>query len=419
MISPSPTVLQNGIPPSVQQPSDRSVAIRSATLQAARKVFLRACSTLQPENWDGQETILQAVDAQGWEVVSKLAVQHGLLGLVSRSLDWAHERTGIGIPILNPARAWRQAQLIQMLVYRKAARRVAEALAARDIRFVIFKGEALVEQVYGDLSLRTFRDCDILVAREQLDAAYAILGDLDYRLACHESLQEYLAWGKSGANMSHSDGSSVDLHWAIQGYEMSPSDPEIIWRHCRPPEASRGLPGWRMSPALTLINVASHFQVHEYQEIKPLVDFYQTAVKLGTHVDTDELLRTAGALNMLQTVDLTARLCERLFIPNSLVGRLAVGAPSMNTRLACSLLTPESLLRLEAIRPVERRLRGLICHGAISSSAKAFRKMLIPKARELELRFGRRFDLGMYPRYYLAQAYRLVARSRKPFSDLV
>jgi hypothetical protein len=45
--------------------------------------------------------------------------------------------------------------------------------------------------------------------------------------------------------------------------------------------------------------------------------------------------------------------------------------------------------------------------------------MLIPKAYELELRFGRRFDLGMYPRYYLVQAYRLVRRSRKPFSELV
>jgi len=44
--------------------------------------------------------------------------------------------------------------------------------------------------------------------------------------------------------------------------------------------------------------------------------------------------------------------------------------------------------------------------------------MLIPKARELELRFGRPFDFAMYPRYYWVQAYRLVARSRKPFSDL-
>jgi len=44
--------------------------------------------------------------------------------------------------------------------------------------------------------------------------------------------------------------------------------------------------------------------------------------------------------------------------------------------------------------------------------------MLLPKASELELRFGRRFDLNMYPKYYAIQAYRLLGRTRKPFSDL-
>jgi hypothetical protein len=218
--------------------------------------------------------------------------------------------------------------------------------------------------------------------------------------------------------MCHPDGSSVDLHWAIQGYEMRASDPEIIWNHCRPPEPLQDLPGWRMSPELTLINVAAHFQVHEYEEMKSLVDFYLATAVLGPRIDVDELFKTARALDMLPTIDIAARLCQRLFIPNPLIERLATRAPSIQARFACSMLTANSLLRIENIRPTERRLRGLICSGAMSSSAKAFRKMLVPKARELELRFGRRFDLGMYPRYYAVQAYRLFGRTRKQFSDL-
>jgi hypothetical protein len=391
---------------------------KSATIQAAHRVFLRACAALRPQDWEGQEATLRAVDAPGWELVSRLAVQHGLSGLVARNLDWAHQRTGILIPVLGRMSAWRRGQLVQMLVYRKAARRIGEALTAGGVRFAIFKGMALVEQVYGDLSLRAFRDCDILVDRDRLDAAYAILQDLGYSLALHESLQDYLVRHKSGANMSHPDGSSVDLHWAIQGYEMPPSNPEIIWRNCRPQETSRELPGWRMSPELTLINVAAHFQVHEYEELKPLVDFYLTAVTLGAQIDIENLLRTARSLHMLQIVDLAARLCERLFIPNPLIQRLAVGAPSIHARLACSILTEASLLRLEKLPPTERRLRGLICSGAVFSSAKAFRKMLVPTAGELELRFGRHFEFSMYPRYYAVQAYRMFGRTRKPFSDL-
>jgi hypothetical protein len=390
----------------------------TSTLAAAHQVFLRACTSLQPADWDGQETVLRAIDADGWGVVSRLAVQHGLLGLVAGSLDWAHQRTGVPIPILERMTAWRHGQLLQMLVYRNVARQAAEALAAGGIRFVIFKGVALVEQVYGDLSLRAFRDCDILVDRDRLEAAYAILEDLGYALGIYPTLQDYLVRGKAGIDLRHSDGSMIDLHWAIQGYEMLPSDPEIIWSHCRPRETSEELPGWRMSPELTLINLATHFQVHEYQEIKPLVDFYHAAVRLGPRIDIDELFRTARTLNMLHPIDLAARLCERMFVPNPLVARLAVGAPSVHTRLACRILTTESLLQLDTIRPTERRLRSLFCYGAISSSARAFRKMLAPRARELELRFSRPFALGMYPRYYWVQAYRLVARSRKPFSDL-
>jgi hypothetical protein len=391
----------------------------TSTIKAARKVFLRACSALNPTDWDGQETLLRTVDPKGWELVSKLAVQHGLLGLVGRSLDWAHQQTGVPIPVLQRMTTWRQGQLVQMMLCRNIARRTTGALSADDICFVLFRGVALVEQVYGDLSLRGFRDCDILVHREQLEAAHSMLRNLGYSFTQYDNLQDYLARDKSGGNMSHPDGSSVDLHWAIQGYEIPPSDPDIIWRHCRPAETSAELPGWRMSPELTLILLATHFQVHEYQEIKPLVDFYHAAAKFGTLINLDELFATARALNMLQPIDLATRLCRRMFVPNPLIARLAVDAPSIHTRMACRTLTEKSLLRLDTIRPTERRLRSLLCYGAISSSGKAFRKMLVPKVRELELRFGRPFDLGMYPRYYWVQAYRVLSRSRKAFSDLV
>jgi hypothetical protein len=389
----------------------------SATLEPARKVFLRACTTLNPRHWDGQETILRAVDVPAWGFVRDLAVQHGLLGLVARNLDWAHRRTGLPIPILDRARDWRHGQLLQMLVQRSAVRRVAEALSRRGIRFVIFKGMALVEEVYGDLSLRVFRDCDILVDRDRLEAAHAVVQRLGYSFTDVGGLQECLARGKSGANLSHVDGFSVDLHWAMRGYEMPPIDPKLIWRHCRPPQPSQDLPGWRMSPELTLISLASHFQVHEYEEMKPLVDFYLAAVRLGPRISADALLETARTLGMAQNVDLAARLCQRLFMHHPLVARLAAGPPSLHTRLALRLLRAENLLRREKILPTMRRLRGLVCHDAPSSSARAVRKMLMPKAHELELRFGRPFHLAMYPRYYLAQTHRVLARSKMPLSD--
>ena len=74
---------------------------RTATLEAAHQVFLRACTSLQPAECSGQGAALRAVDADAWPVISRLAEQHGLLGLVVLSLDWAHQQTGVPIPILE------------------------------------------------------------------------------------------------------------------------------------------------------------------------------------------------------------------------------------------------------------------------------------------------------------------------------
>ena len=156
-----------------------------------------------------------------------------------------------------------------------------------------------------------------------------------------------------------------------------------------------------MSPELSVINLATHFHRHQFQELKPLIDFYTTAIKFGAQINVDELLRTARALGMLPMVDLAARLSERSLIPNPLVHRLAVGAPSIRTRLACARLTERKLLRIERSNPIKNRLRRLIYSGTLTATARAFRTMLLPRARELEARFNRPFSPGMYPRYYM------------------
>ena len=113
-----------------------------ASSEAAHKVFVRACTALEPAHWAGQDAALRAVDEAGWETISALAVRHGLTGLVARGLDWARDQTGIEVPILARLTAWRQGQLIQLLKHRSAARRVTEGLAAEGVRFGVWERAA-------------------------------------------------------------------------------------------------------------------------------------------------------------------------------------------------------------------------------------------------------------------------------------
>jgi hypothetical protein len=170
-----------------------------------------------------------------------------------------------------------------------------------------------------------------------------------------------------------------------------------------------------MSPELTLILLATHFCAHQFREIKPLVDFYMTAAKLHDGIDVDELFKAANALSLRQTVDLAACLCNRMFAPNPLIRRLSAQAPRLRTRIASAMLTDRVILDRDSTFTVGNRLRRVVFGGTLSSSFKAFRRMLIPKAGELELRFKRPFDAAMYAQYYFVQLHRLVMRSKRPF----
>lgn len=397
--------------------------MRSTSTGAAGETFLQVCTVLDPSDWDGRRNVLARLDAAGWETVGKLAVDYGMVGLVARSLEWASQRLGVNIPILDRMVAARRGLLVEMMVRRDAARQVGEALAARNIRFVIYKGAVLSDEVYGDLSLRAFGDCDVLVPPNQFEAAHDALRELGYALTSDVRLEDFLLSKRNDpgmkheASMYHPRGLVVDLHWSPFGLELLPKDPEVIWRYCGPPEWATVLPGWRYSPELTLINSATHLYSHGFQELKPLIDFYVTAVNWGDRIDIDRLFSTARAIGMLPMVDIAARLCERMFAPHLLVQRIAAGPPSLRARIACATMQGRLL------RPERGTFGGLFRRlfycGTPSSAARAIRIPLFPSAGQLEVRFRRPFSLFMYPRYYLVQVYRILSRSKKKFSAFV
>ena len=379
-----------------------------------QEVFLRACAALSPADWADHEQAIRGLDAAGWLNISSVAERHGLVGLVSRSLDWADQELGVLIPVRERLARRRQDQLLQLLARRSSARQAANALVARNITFVLYKGVALADEVYGDLSLRAYGDCDILVRPDDVDSAFNALQDIGFVAAASTSVARQIANGSTAIAMKRSQA-SVDLHWTLSADRLFMKDMDIIWAHCGPPRDANALPGQRMSPELTLVNLAEHFCRHSFLELKPLVDFRFAAVKYGAIVDPDTMHRLARSLELHSMVDLTARLSEKLLLPHPMTARLISGAPGFRTRIAGAVLTDRALVRTRDPRPTESRLRRLAFGGTVSAALRALRTMLLPRLRDIESRFQRPFDLRMYPQYYMIQVRRVLTRSRKSF----
>jgi hypothetical protein len=100
---------------------------------------------------------------------------------------------------------------------RAETRRLCDLLAARDIRALPLKGPLLAADIHGDVGLRDTEDVDLLVPRERLHDAAALLREDGYR------------WGtdplRTGGlpdlhlRMTHPDRPAVELHWRVHWYE--------------------------------------------------------------------------------------------------------------------------------------------------------------------------------------------------------
>jgi len=379
---------------------------------AADKVFLRGCAVANPDDWSGQEEALRKLGNMEWRSVAALAVQHGFAGLLARNLSWAQDKAGMRVPILEELAALRRGQLVQHLARRAAARKAGEALALKGIPFVFFKGVVLAEEFYGDLSLRGFRDCDVMVPRERVDEAYAVALELGYVLCQFDHVRNFVALGAHAAGMSHPEGTGLDLHWSIATDVLEPEKVANIWRHCVPAASDAHLPGLRLSPEMTLIHLAKHFHSHQYGSVKPLVDFQVAARKLGPHIDMGELTATAQALDLLPLVDIAATLCERCFITGSLPPALTSRAPTLQARLAHRFVSDGLILHAHKRSRLGNWIRYLLAAGSLATSARSILEILVPGKLVLVQFFNRPFRATMYPRYYWRQLLKVLTLSR-------
>jgi hypothetical protein len=384
----------------------------------ADHIFLRACSVGSADDWAGQGPALRRLDDAAWDRVATLTRRHGMVCLVARNLAWTQQACGFAAPIqaaLDAGRAWRT---VRQMTLKAAAHQVTQALAAAGVRFVLLRGFALSEEVYGDMSLRGFGDCDILVEPDAVGRAHAILSALGYRGPSPGDIEALMRSGHSAAEWVRTDKASVDLHWALCD-EIFIDKNALVWAHVGPPEGTGRQPGLRLSPELALVQMAMHFHHHDFLKVKTLVDFYAIANRLAGRIDPDAVARLARALAVTDAVDLAARLCARHFVPHPAILRLVRPGVSPRVRLATMLLGRRALLRTrrDPISDWLRVTRRWLLAGSYLPREEGFRRLYLPTPTELAHRFGRPYVPTMYVSYYRRQILRVLTRSRKTFRE--
>jgi hypothetical protein len=194
-----------------------------ALLACARWVLDREC---RPEAFLALEACADV------DHLCKTAVSHGMLGHLQRLVagrEGATEPSGLAQRLAELQRVSAQRALRQT----GSLLRVLERLREAGVTAMPLKGPAWAERLYGDVTLRTWEDLDVLVSHDQVPQARAALlaegfvdaGPFNARLASSETG----GWGQI-AFTAGTPGVQLEIHWEVtSGFSATSLRPESLF----------------------------------------------------------------------------------------------------------------------------------------------------------------------------------------------
>lgn len=207
-----------------------------------------------------------------WKYIRETAIQHGIIPLLYKRLKDDMEDL-VPAEILSEFRNLFMANAINNIQMTQQLLQVLDLLADAGVEAMPFKGPALAIQAYGDLSMRSFCDLDILIHKNDFDQVYKLLvnsGFTPYVLIDSEIIKKFILLQKdfpfSGPNIH------IEIHWKITEKFISiPLNIEQIWNQNRVILLfNREIKTF--NPEDDLILLCIHGLLHFWQELKWISD---------------------------------------------------------------------------------------------------------------------------------------------------
>ncbi len=136
------------------------------------------------------------------------------------------------------------------------------AFHADDIPVIALKGPSLAERIYGDPSLRTCVDLDLLVRNSDLARAENLLTGVGFIPNSHAD-DYHRPWSRQGINL--------ELHHNVENPRAFDFNVEAAWARAIPAEF-HGASLWLMAPADELLYLCLHAVRHRFERLCLVLD---------------------------------------------------------------------------------------------------------------------------------------------------
>lgn len=156
-----------------------------------------------------------------WNDLIDLAIYHKTLPLIYNSI-FKYYSLEVPSEIYGKIKRRQVLNAVKNIQAANTLEKIVDLLNANNIDVLTFKGPVLAHDIYGDVTLRTFNDIDLLVSWKNIRKAITLLAEDGFDLEVDLSRDEYISLLK---NRHHAvlikNNVCVELHWELTGRYFS------------------------------------------------------------------------------------------------------------------------------------------------------------------------------------------------------
>jgi len=256
-------------------------------------------------------TVRELAADTDWDRFLSLAEHHRVYPLVWERLRQL-DADALGVPpaALQALKIAYSRNTFRMLQLSRELAAVCAALDDGGVRSLVLKGPPLAELLYGDLSLRTSKDLDLLVPEPDVEAAEAVLVRLGFRLV-EKAPRVLNNWKRKSHHLTYVHAGKrveLELHWRLNPDSDAEREFELLWAN-RQASRTAGHPVYQPGNEDLFVYLAAHGARHAWFRLRWLADIDRLIRKPIDWRRVDELLQERRARPIGgQTLLLTSQL---------------------------------------------------------------------------------------------------------------
>ncbi|MGG0249771.1 nucleotidyltransferase family protein [Peribacillus frigoritolerans] len=220
---------------------------------------------------ENEESIGSFKDDLDWELFLKLAKHHRVYPLIYSKLIKINENL-VPRHVFQILHQEYKKNLFQMLHLSGEMEQVSKLFTENQIRLLFLKGPVIASEIYGDISLRTSKDLDILIPLSDVKRAGELLMKNGYE---REEIPKFDNWRNHDVSYFHPQKRiEIELHSRLHAYPMNVPSFNELWERKRISKLT-SYPVHFLGHEDLFLYLVSHGAKHGWFRLRWLVDIDQ------------------------------------------------------------------------------------------------------------------------------------------------